>query len=120
MIEDLIRNARVASNGRKYFGSQEKATIVSAWEQSGLAGPEFSRRYGLIVHMLYRWRQLAKRGARMSIQQEGAIHGRAEVEALRRENEELKKIVAEKELDIKILKKKLELDAQRRLLEKSA
>ena len=55
----------------------------------------------------------------MGIQNEGDLYTRAELEALRKENEELKKALGEASLDIKILKKKLETDAQKRFLERS-
>lgn len=49
----------------------------------------------------------------MSIKNDGELHSKAELEMLRKENEELKKALGESTLDIKILKKKLELDQQR-------
>jgi hypothetical protein len=45
------------------------------------------------------------RGATMGIKNEGDLYSKTQMDALKRENEELKKIVAEKELDIRILKK---------------
>lgn len=55
----------------------------------------------------------------MGIQNEGDLYNRTALDALRRENEELKKALGEAHLDIKILKKKLETDAQRQALQKS-
>ncbi|MFT7232561.1 MAG: putative RNase H-like nuclease (RuvC/YqgF family) [Cyclobacteriaceae bacterium] len=49
----------------------------------------------------------------MSIKYDGDLHSKAELEMLRKENEELKKALGESTLDIKILKKKLEMDQQR-------
>ncbi len=46
----------------------------------------------------------------MSIKNDGDLHSKAELEMLRKENEELKKALGESTLDIKILKKKLEMD----------
>jgi transposase len=120
MIDELIQNARVSGNGRKYFSSEQKATIVGAWEQSGLTGAEFCRQHGLVVNVLYLWRKAAIRGAAMSIKHDGELYTRAEMELLRKENDELKKALAEAEIDKRILKKKLELDAQKRALAKSA
>jgi len=42
----------------------------------------------------------------MSIANDGALHTKAELEALRKENDELKKLVAELSLDNKIFSKK--------------
>lgn len=55
----------------------------------------------------------------MSIKHRGELYTRSELQALRSENDELKKALAETELDKRILKKKLELDAQKRALRKS-
>ena len=113
MTEDLMKNARVTSGGRRVLTSIQKASIVEDWESSGLSCPEFCRRHGLIASQLYKWRSDAKTGAIMSIKNEGDLHSKAELEMLRKENEELKKALGESTLDIKILKKKLEMDQQR-------
>ncbi|MAL12193.1 MAG: hypothetical protein CL554_02075 [Algoriphagus sp.] len=113
MIEDLLKNARLSSGGRKLLTSQQKAFIVEDWESSGLSCPEYCRRHGLITSQVYSWRSLAKSGAIMSIKNQGDLHSKAELEMLRKENEELKKALGESTLDIKILKKKLEMDQLR-------
>ena len=113
MVEEIIKNARVTSGGRKILSSLQKASIVEDWESSGLSCPEFCRRYGLIASQLYKWRSDAKTGAVMSIKNDGDLHSKAELEMLRKENEELKKALGESTLDIKVLKKKLEMDQQR-------
>lgn len=113
MTEDLMKNARVTGGGRRVLSSIQKASIVEDWESSGLSCPEFCRRHGLIASQLYKWRSDAKSGAVMSIKNEGDLHTKAELEMLRKENEELKKALGESVLDIKILKKKLEMDQQR-------
>jgi transposase-like protein len=59
----------------------------------------------LISSQLYKWRTDAKAGAIMSIKNDGELHSKAEIEMLRRENDELKKALGESTLDIKILKK---------------
>ena len=113
MIEELIKNARLSSSGRKLLTSQQKAFIVEDWESSGLSCPEYCRRHGLITSQVYNWRSDAKSGAIMSIKNQGDLHSKAELELLRKENEELKKALGESTLDIKILKKKLEMDQLR-------
>jgi transposase-like protein len=113
MTEELMKNARVTAGGRRVLTSLQKASIVEDWESSGLSCAEFCRRHGLITSQLYKWRSDAKSGAVMSIKNEGDLHSKAELEMLRKENEELKKALGESVLDIKILKKKLEMDQQR-------
>jgi len=113
MVEEIMKNARVTSGGRRILSSVQKASIVEDWESSGLSCPEFCRRHGLLSSQLYKWRSDAKTGAIMSIKNDGDVHSRAELELLSRENEELKKALGESTLDIKILKKKLEMDQKR-------
>lgn len=113
MIEEIMKNARVTRNGRKMLTSEQKAYIVQEWESSGLSCPEYCRRYGLLATQLYKWRKDAKSGAIMSIKNQGDLSSKTELDALRKENEELKKALGESTLDIKILKKKLEMDQQR-------
>ncbi|KAA6441855.1 transposase [Dyadobacter flavalbus] len=113
MIDNLIKNARLTSSGRKLLTSQEKAYLVEEWQSSSLSCPEFCRRHGLIASQLYKWRKDAKTGAVMGIKNEGELHSKTELEILRKENDELKKALGEATLDIKILKKKVEMDQQR-------
>jgi transposase len=111
MIEEIIATARRASNGRKLFSSEQKVYIVDIWENSELSAPEFCRRYGLFASQLYKWRKDSQRGAVMGVRNSGELHSKTELDALRRENDELKKALGEATLDIKILKKKSEMDA---------
>jgi transposase len=112
MIEDILKNDKFSSGGRRWLTSEQKSLIVTEWEKSGLSGPEFGRRYGIILVMLYKWRKDAFRGATMGIKNQGDLYTKAELESLRKENDELKKALAESHLDIRILKKKLEMDAK--------
>jgi transposase-like protein len=113
MIDNLIKNARVTSSGRKLLTSREKVYLVEEWQSSGLSCPEFCRRHGLIASQLYKWRKDANSGAVMGVKNEGELHSKTELEILRKENDELKKALGEATLDIKILKKKAEMDQQR-------
>jgi len=119
MVSEIVRNARVSRNGRKYFSSDQKAAIVDAWESSGMTAAEFCRRHELVSNVLLRWRKDAIRGVSISIKHIGDLYSRAEMEALRQENDELKRALAEAEIDKLILKKKLELDAQKQRLKRS-
>lgn len=110
MIEEIIKNARLAPNGRKLFTSDQKVYIVNYWESTKMSAPEFCRKYGLVTPTLYVWRRNSRRGAVMGIQNDGEIHSKTEIDTLKKENEQLKLALAEAELDKRILKKKIELD----------
>jgi len=115
MVEEILKNARLSSGGRKLLTSEQKAYIVEVWESTTMSCPEFCRRHGLIASQMYKWRKDAKRGAVMSIKNDGELHSKTELDILRKENEELKKALGESTLDIKVLKKKLEMDEQKSL-----
>jgi transposase-like protein len=114
MVEEILRNARTSSNGRKFLTSQQKVYIVDAWQASSQSAPEFCRRHGLIASQVYKWRKDANRRAVMGIQNDGDLYTNTELETLRKENEELKKALGEATLDIKILKKAEMDDLKRR------
>jgi len=73
MIEEIIKSGHISSNGRRYFSSEQKSYIIKEWETSGLSAPEFCRRYGLVVNVLYNWRKNAERGATMGIKHDGQL-----------------------------------------------
>jgi len=110
MIEEILKSARKGGTGRRWLTSEQKSLIVNEWEKSGDSGPD--RRYGIITAMLYKWRKDAMRGATMGIKNEGDLYTKVELNALKKENDELKKALAEEMLDNRILKKKLEMDAK--------
>ena len=118
MVTEIIEKARLTRSGRKYFTSEDKATIVFEMENSDLSMSEFCRRHNLLANTVYYWRKNAKRGATMSIKNGGELYTKSEIEALRAENNELKYALAEAEIDKRVLKKKLEMDAKRQLLKK--
>ena len=113
MLAEILKNAPLTRTGRKYFTSEEKAIIVSELENSKLSISEFCRSNNLLANTVYHWRKNAKRGATMSIKNNGDLYTRAEIELLRSQNSELKHALAEAEIDKRILKKKLEMDAQK-------
>jgi len=118
-LEEVLKRSRKSVNGRRILSYEGKRLIVEAWEESGMSGPEFCRQYGLILTSLYHWRKTAIRGAAMGIQNSGELYGKVEYEALKRENEELKKALGESTLDIRILKGALETHKKKRNFIKS-
>ena len=119
MIEEILKHCRKGPTGRRFLTSEQKRQIVEFWQHSGLSGPEFCRRHDILLAILYKWRKDSVRGAKMGIQNDGELFSDADLSLLRSENDELKKALGEAHLDIKILKKKLEMDALRRHGQKS-
>jgi len=101
VTEELIKNARLSSSGRKLLSSQQKSFIVEDWESTCLSCEKYCRRQGLITRQVYNWRSDAKLGIIMNIKNQGGLHSKAELEMLRKENEDLRKSPKETTLDIK-------------------
>ena len=114
MIEEILKHCRKGPGGGRLLTAEQKRRIVEVWQHSELSGPEFCRRNDILLAMLYKWRKDSIRGAKMGIQNDGELFNDADLDAMRKENDELKKALGEAHLDIKILKKKLEMDALRR------
>lgn len=91
------------SKHRKHWKSQEKLEIVSYYKQHGMA--KTKREFEVSTTSIYNWEELydkhgesgllGKKGLKQSSESE-------ELKRLRRENDALKKIVAEKELILRI------------------
>ena len=101
-----------------YLVAKKKYILLEEWQSSGLSYPEFCRRHGLGVPDLSpaNFTNGAKTHTQVQLwvlKTKGNYIPKTELEILRKENDELKKALGEATLDIKILKKKVEMDQQR-------
>ena len=88
-IDKIIENARITAEGRKFYTAEQKFYIVEEWESSGLT--EIRINSG----QLYKWRNDVKRGAVMGIKNESELHTKIELDVLKKENKEVKKVLDE-------------------------
>jgi len=85
---------------RKRWTSSEKSAVLSYYKLWGAV--KASREYSISVTSIYKWKDaLEQEGAGLSPAQDGKV-AHQELKRLKRENDELKKIVAEKELRLRI------------------
>jgi len=86
---------------RKTWSVFEKMEIINYEKKNGIT--EASREYGVSVTSIYKWQsQYEQKGEAGLSLQRGKSSEIAELRRLRRENDQLKKIVAEKELRLRI------------------
>lgn len=81
---------------KKSFRGEEILKILKAGEQPDLTIREVCRQYGIAEKTFYKWRR-----------EYGGVESPSmlkELKALRQENQQLKKIVADQALDIHVLK----------------
>ncbi len=84
---------------RKRWTSSEKSVVWSYYKQWGAV--KASREYSFSITSIYKWKNASEQEVAVSPSQEGkASH--QELRRLKRENDELKKIVAEKKLRLRI------------------
>ncbi|PLK42490.1 transposase [Emticicia sp. TH156] len=88
------------SKHRKTWSSSEKEKIVLHSIQHGVS--ETSREFGVSTVSIYSWKQKFEQLGKNGLQSGAMTDSERELKLLRRENEALKRIVAEKELAIQI------------------
>lgn len=86
---------------RKRWTTSEKLEILSYYSTHGMA--KTTREYEVSSTSIYKWQSLKDSGGERSLSEKSvAKANNAELRRLRKENDELKKIVAEKELRLRI------------------
>ena len=88
------------SKHRKTLSSEEKEKIVLHSIQHGVS--KTSREFGVSTVSIYSWKEKFEQLGKNGLQSGAMTDSERELKLLRRENEALKRIVAEKELAIQI------------------
>ncbi len=104
--EKTIKNIRRAT--RKQYSAEEKIRIVL----DGLRGEEtiaeLCRREGIAQGLYYSWsKEFLEAGKRRLAGDTARVASTGEVKTLRRESHELKEVVAEQALELRLLKKSM-------------
>jgi len=93
---------------RRKFSAEEKIRIVLAGLRGEETVSELCRREGIAPTVYYKWSKSFLEAGRLRLAGETKRNATSEeVRALRRENEELKRLVAEQLLKIELFKKSL-------------
>jgi len=91
------------SKNKRTWSKEEKLEIVNYYKQNGIA--KTKRTYGVSMTSVYKWEKAYDQNgfSGLSTKKDKSINSELEdLRRLRRENESLKKIVAEKELALRI------------------
>ena len=88
---------------RKRFTREQKLEILNYYKQYG--GAKATRRYDVAMSSIFKWRdQFEQYGVEGLNNNQGRSDKDPELERLRRENQALKTIIADKELELRIKK----------------
>jgi transposase len=104
--EKKIRNIR--RKNRKKYSAEEKIRIVLEGLRGDESIAELSRREGIAQSMYYKWsKEFMEAGKQRLVGNTKRQADSSEVKELRRQNDQLKELVAELALKNKVLKKSL-------------
>lgn len=88
-------------NHRKSWSTSEKLEIINYYKKWGAT--KASREYSVSIPSIYKWKAAFEKEGKIGLSsKEKTSQNSRELKRLRRENDQLKKIVAEKELRLRI------------------
>lgn len=109
--EQTVKNIR--RHTRKIYGAEEKVRIVLEGLRGECTIAELCRREGLAQSMYYKWSKEFLEAGKQRLAGDAARAATTdEVKALRREACDLKEVVAEQTLEMRLLKKSLLADGE--------
>ena len=104
--ESVVRDIR--RNTRRKFSSEEKIRIVLEGLKGEVSISELCRREGIVSNLYYRWSKDFLEAGKKRLQGDTIREATSsEVTDLRSENEQLKQLVAELSLNLRLAKKSL-------------
>lgn len=104
--ESVVRDIR--RNTRRKFSSEEKIRIVLDGLKGEISISELCRREGIVSNLYYRWSKDFLEAGKKRLQGDTTREATSsEVTDLRSENEQLKQLVAELSLNLRLAKKSL-------------
>jgi putative transposase len=98
-LVSLFRKTAMMNQATKSRSAEEKAVIVQEGREQGMA--QTCRKYSISQKTYYQWRDKFEQGGMEALRPQKTVID-PELVALRKENERLKRLVAEKELIISV------------------
>ena len=107
--EDIVKGIRRAT--RKRYSAEEKIRVVLDGLRGEMSIAELCRREGIAEGLYYSWsKEFLEAGKRRLAGDTARAATSDEVKALRREAQDLKEVVAEQALELRLLKKSMIAD----------
>lgn len=91
--------------GKKRYSEEEKLEMVLAALRNEASKAELCRQRGIAPMSLDAWIKRFLEGGKVGLSSQGRKDANGELTTLRKENEQLRHALAERELDLRILKK---------------
>ena len=104
--EQVVKDIRRAT--RRHFSAEDKIRIVLEGLRGEESIAELCRREGIVQNLYYRWsKEFLEAGKRRLAGDTARAATTDEVKQLRREAQDLKEVVAEQALELRLLKKSM-------------
>lgn len=101
---------------RKHFSAEQKVAVVRASFEPGVIIAEVARQHDVGVSTLIKWRKLASEGSLMGVKDNDAVVSASEHKKLKKQNEQLQRLLGKKSLQIEILQEAIELAREKKLI----
>jgi len=101
---------------RRHLTAEKKLAIVKASYAPDVTVAEIARRYNVGLSSLVKWRKYALEGSLMSVKDNTPPASAAEVKKLKKEVQQLQKLLGKKSLQIEILQEAVELAREKKLI----
>ena len=101
---------------RRHLTAEKKLAIVKASYASDVTVAEIARKNNIGLSTLIKWRKYALEGSLMSVKENTPPASAAEVKKLKKEVQQLQKLLGKKSLQIEILQEAVELAREKKLI----
>jgi transposase len=101
---------------RRYYSPEEKHRLVEESEQPGSSPSFVARKYGISSSLIFRWRQLVKRGGLKAVGADEEVVPASEVKGLKAKIRELERLLGKKTVQVEILTEALEMAREKKLI----
>ena len=99
---------------RRRWSASEKLRIVEESFDAGETDSSTARRKGVAPNLLYRWRKLMSEGGALAVSRDESVVGNSEVKHLKRQVQELERLLGRKTMENEILKEALDKAAEKK------
>jgi len=104
------------SKNRRHLTAEKKLAIVKASYAPDVTVAEIARKYNVGLSSLIKWRKHALEGSLMSVKDNTPPASATEVKKLKKEVQQLQKLLGKKTLQIEILQEAVELAREKKLI----
>jgi len=104
------------SKNRRHLTAENKLAIVKASYAPDVTVAEIARKYNVGLSSLIKWRKHALEGSLMSVKDNTPPASATEVKKLKKEVQQLQKLLGKKTLQIEILQEAVELAREKKLI----